>query len=449
METAAISAPVAPGRLFLAGHALSLWRKPLEFFRDLARHGDVVRIGLGPRSAYVVTDPDVLHQMLITDAESFKQGLLSTMTKPLIGESSSTLSGEEHRKRRRMLAPAFRQHRVNGYTALMSGLSAERAAGWREGEPIALKGEMNDLALTTVVTALMAAEANRDAAREIRELLPVFLKGLFRRLILPGFLLDLIPTKGNRGFTTSARRLREIITEAISTARADATDRGDVLSILIGVRDEETGDRYTDTQIVDELMALILAGAETTGSMLTLAFQNLAHDPGGERRLHAELDEVLGGRPPTAEDIPRLVFLQRVVDETLRMYAPWMLTRQAATDTVLGGVRIPKNAFMVYSPHLICRDERWYPDPHRWDPDRWAPERIEGLRKRAWVPFGGGAHICPGNIFARVEMIIHIATIASRWQLRPETDAPVAEIGSAALVHPADTPVIPVRRGNS
>ena len=441
---AAITAPVAPGRRFLAGHALSLWRRPLEFFRALPEHGDVVRIGLGPRTAYVVTDPDVLHQMLITDADSFKQGLLSTMTKPLIGESSSTLSGEEHRKRRRMLAPAFRQQRVNSYTTLMNRLSAEHSGRWREGEPIALKGEMNDLALMTVVTALMAAETNRDATREIRDLLPVFLRGLFRRLILPGFLLDLIPTKGNRGFTTSARRLREIITETISTYRADATDQGDVLSILIRVRDEETGDGYTDEQIVDELMALILAGAETTGSMLTFAFQNLARDPESERRLHAELDEVLGDRPVTADDIPRLVFLQRVVDETLRMYSPWMLTRQAATDTVLGGVRIPKNAFMVYSPHLVCRDARWYPEPHRWNPDRAAPHR-----KRAWVPFGGGAHICPGNIFARVEMIIHIATIAARWRLRPETDAPVAEIGSAALVHPADTPVIPIRRGNS
>ncbi|GAA4032055.1 cytochrome P450 [Allokutzneria multivorans] len=446
METAAISAPTVPGRRFLAGHALSLLRNPLQFFRGLAPHGDVVRIGLGPRSAYVVTDPDVLHQMLISDAESYEQGLLSTVTKPLIGESTSTLSGEEHRKRRRMLAPAFRQQRVNGYTTLMSELSTAQSARWREGEPIALKGEMNDLALATGVRTLVAAESNQDTAREIRQLLPIFLKGLFRRLVLPGFVLDLIPTKGNRGFTTSAKRLRLVIAEAISTYRADATDQGDVLSILIRVRDDETGDSFTDSQIVDELIALLLAGAETTGNMLTFALQNLAHHPDAEARLHAELDGVLDGRPPTAEDVPRLVFLQRVVDETLRTYAPWMLTRRAARETVLGGVRIPKKAFMIYSPHLVCRDERWFPEPHRWNPDRWDPELSAPPRKRAWVPFGGGAHTCPGNLFARVEMIIHIATIASRWRLRPETDAPVAELGGAAVVAPADIPMIPTRR---
>nr|WP_168200891.1 cytochrome P450 [Allokutzneria sp. NRRL B-24872] len=244
----------------------------------------------------------------------------------------------------------------------MSELSAEQSARWREGAPIAFKGEMNDLALTTGVRTLVAAEVNQDTAREIRELLPIFLKGLFRRLVLPGFVLDLIPTKGNRGFTTSAKRLRLVIGEAISTYRADATDQGDVLSILIRVRDDETGTSYTDSEIVDELIALLLAGAEITGNMLTFAFQNLAHHPDAESRLRAELDEVLDGRPRTAEDIPRLVFLQRVVDATLRVHAPWMLTRRAAREAVLGGARIPMKAFMIYSPRLVCHDERWYPN---------------------------------------------------------------------------------------
>ncbi|MCP3801336.1 cytochrome P450 [Allokutzneria sp. A3M-2-11 16] len=443
------TAPVAPGRRLLAGHALKLWREPLDFFRSLPQHGGVVRIGLGPKNAFVVNDQDLLHEMLVGKAELYPQGLLSEKMKPLLGDASSTLSGEEHRKRRRMMAPAFRQQRVNGYVALMTELSEQRGAQWRADEPFSLRTDMNDLALMTVITALLSSEASKDAVAELHELLPVFLKGLFRRLVLPGFLLDLIPTKGNRGFTTSVRRMREITEEVIRAYRADSTDRGDVLSIMVRVRDEETGDTFTDSQILNEIMALVLAGTETTGNMMTFAFQNLARRPDVEARMHAELDEVLGGRPVTADDIPRLVLTQRVVDECLRMYCPWMLTRQAAEETELGGVRIPKDAFMIYSPNTVCRDERWYPEPHRWDPDRWNTDRQPP--KRSWIPFGAGGHICPGNIFGRVEMIVHIATIAARWRLRPEIDeldpgAPVTEIGSAAVVHPDDTPMIPTRR---
>jgi cytochrome P450 len=145
----------------------------------------------------------------------------------------------------------------------------------------------------------------------------------------------------------------------------------------------------------------------------------LAQNPEAEAKLHEEVDRVLGGRPPAPADIPQLAYTEAVFAEALRLYPPvWAECRQAVTDYVLGGYRIPAGTLVLWSLYNIHRDPRWYAAPEKFDPDRMRREARAKLPRFAYFPFGGGTHQCIGEHFAWMEGVLVVATLAQRWRLR-------------------------------
>jgi len=189
--------------------------------------------------------------------------------------------------------------------------------------------------------------------------------------------------------------------------------------MLLSAQDEEDGGVMTDEQLRDEAMTIFLAGHETTANALAWTWYLLSQNPEAEARLHEELGEVLGGRQPAAEDLPRLRYAEMVFAESMRLYPPaWILGRRALEDYEVGGYLIPRGALVILSPYVMHRDARFFPEPERFDPERFTPEAKAARPQFSYFPFGGGPRRCIGEGFAWMEGVLVIATLAQRWRLR-------------------------------
>jgi cytochrome P450 len=228
-----------------------------------------------------------------------------------------------------------------------------------------------------------------------------------------------VPTPRNRHLQTAIHELETVVSGIISERRADSTDHGDLLSMLLLMRDEETGEGMSDHQVRDEVMTLLLAGHETTANTLTWTWYLLSQHPEIESRLHAELRTGLGGNAPTVEQLPTLPYSAMVLQEALRLYPPvWILSRKALADDELGGCSIPKGSMVIVSPFATHRHPGFWEQPEVFDPERFTADRVAARHHFAHVPFGGGPRKCIGSSFALMEAQLVLATVAQHYRLR-------------------------------
>ncbi|WP_394842212.1 cytochrome P450 [Pendulispora brunnea] len=433
-----ISSPIlaaeAPGGLPLFGHGLRLLRDPLAYLQSLRALGDVVQIRIGPSPLFVVTSSELIHQVLVTNARSFERGRVFDKATGAIGKGVIVSNGDFHRQQRSMLQPGFHRERIRGYMDTMRQQAIAQMAGWSSGSRISLREQMHRLALNTVTRTLFGANTRESTAAEIGAYIDAANAWVSRNTLFPGRFFEMLPTPSNRDFARKRARFEAIIGSFIESRRADENDRGDLLSALLSAQDADTGKAMSDEQLRIEIAGLFVAGSETTATSMTWLFHELGANPQVEAQLHAEIDAVLDGRPVTGEDLPRLPYLQRVVSETLRRYpVAWLLMRRAIHAIDLGGTHLPAGAEVLVSPLMFHRDPSIYPDPLRFDPERWHPERAKELQRHAFTPFGDGKHKCIGDVFARTEMLIAVATIASAWRLVPVPGHRVREVPRAVL----------------
>lgn len=427
------SVPRAPGALPLLGHALKLGRDPLGFMKSLREHGDVVRVDLGTMPMYVVTSAKLVHEVTVTKARSFDKGRFFDRLRPLAGNGLANANGEVHRKHRRLIQPMFSRERIAGYSETMSRNARALADSWAPGQEIEMEQAMAEYAIETLASTMFSTDIGLPAVEAVRRNLPVLLKNLLVRAASPK-LLDRVPIRANRDFDAAAANLREVIDQVVTSARSSgATDRNDLLSLLLAAQDAESGEALSDTEVRDELSTILFAGAETTAATLAWTFHELAAHPEVEKQLVDEIREVVGDRPVAIEDIPRLEGIRRVLDEVIRMHGVTLLMRRTTEAVELGGITFPTGTEVAFSLYAIHRDPSLYADADRFDPDRWLPERQEaaGLGREAYIPFGAGNRKCIGDLFVWTEATIAVATVLARWQLSPAPGHTPKEVASA------------------
>jgi cytochrome P450 len=275
-------------------------------------------------------------------------------------------------------------------------------------------------------------------AREVGECLEVVTARYSDELAMGVPHWDKLPTPLNRRFDSAIRRLDRIVRDLLRSHRAGTTgDGADLLSMLMAARDEDGG-RMSDDQLRDEAITLLLAGHETTAITLTFTWMLLSQHRVVRARLEAECDEVLGDRDPTFTDLPRLALCDRIVRESMRLYPPaWSIGREALEDVELGGRLFPRRTWFWLLPWTMHRDARWFPEPKRFDPDRWSGDLAKKLPRFAYFPFGGGPRQCIGNMFATMETVLCVATIARRWRLDLVSDRRV-DLLPAVTLRPKD-----------
>jgi len=187
-------------------------------------------------------------------------------------------------------------------------------------------------------------------------------------------------------------------------------------------------------QVHDEMMTLLMTGHETSGISSTWTWYWLSRNPDPERRLHAELDAVLGGRPPGPEDLPSLEYTRRTFDEVLRLSPPiYAVDRQAIADDCVCGYRIPKGVSILVSQYLMHRHPKYWDDPLTFDPDRFLPAQAAQRPPYSYFPFGGGPRRCVGMRLALMSIPLLIATLARRYRLRLKPGHPVEELARVNL----------------
>jgi cytochrome P450 len=284
------------------------------------------------------------------------------------------------------------------------------------GEAFDVVSEMMRLTLHIVGRALLTMDLTSHADRVGRNM--TIANETFAEFNL-STLMPWLPTPGNLRFKKAARELRGLVLDIIAQRRREGRDYGDLLSMLLAVRDEDTGEGMNDEQLRDEVLTLILAGHETTATALSWIWYRLSEHPEVEAKLHAELDEVLGGRAPTMSDLANLNYTGMVIDEAMRLYPPvWAIGRAAIDDDEIMGYRIAKGSNLALVQWFAHRHPAFWENPERFEPERFSAERAGGRSRYAYFPFSGGPRMCIGNIFALTEAQLVLASVAQRYRLR-------------------------------
>lgn len=398
-----------------------------DFHLNLARkYGDIVYIKFGPVDMYLINHPDYIRDVLVINNKKFlklgKRLRGQQMFRALLGNGLLLSEDEFHLRQRRLIQPAFHRQRIAGYAKLMAEYAMQTSERWGQipsGAEFDMAEEMMRLTLSIVGRTLFDTDVEKDAPEVGQAMTELFT--LFNRTISPvHVLLDSLRPGASDRFAQARRKIDDIIYRTIKEHRASGDDRGDLLSMLLSAQDEEGGTGgMSDEQVRDEAITLFLAGHETTALALTWTWYLLAQHPDVEAKLHAELDEVLGDRPPSFEDVPKLKYTERVFSEVLRLYPPaWMFSRTLREKHEIGGYRLGPESVVVISPYVMHHDPRYYPDPFKFDPERWTSEAREARPKFTYFPFGGGNRICIGESFAWMEAILILATLAQSWRPR-------------------------------
>lgn len=397
-------------------------RDPIAFVGDrFARYGDIY-FAPGPDGGlFAVKHPDHVREVLMTRASKFgKKHTAFERLSTVLGSGLLTAEGEQWKRHRRMIQPAFHPRRLDGYARVMAEEASRAAGGWRDGETVDVSDAMMELTLRVVCRTLFG----HDPGGEKDEVAQAMV-GFHSSLGGPQDLFpDWFPVPGRSRTRRASEALDRIVMRMVEARRgeieAGAERRDDLLQWLLEAVDEEgDGGRLGEREVRDELLTLFLAGHETTSHALTWTFYLLSQNPLAERALHEELERVLGGRPAEYGDVSSLPYTEQVVKEAMRLYPPaYMVARRAVEDTEIGGYPVPAGSEVVVWLYMTHRDPRFFPEPTRFRPERFEPDEEAALPKCAYLPFGAGPRACIGRQFALIETVVVLATLAQRVRFR-------------------------------
>jgi len=407
-------ARVAPCKRSLVSDLRDFQRDRLGMLLRLSREcGDIGPVRLGPTSTVAFANSaSAAGSVLVEHADDFRKGKsLRAYMRPVIGNGLLSSSGEAHRYQRQLVAPAFRHNRIGAYADVMVSYAERAQQGWRDGEVIDIGPAMTRVTLGIVGKVLFDADMV-DEADELGAALTEALRYASSQLASPVHVPLSWPTSRNRRVQRAIARLNRTIYGMIEERRAAAERKEDVLSLLLSARGED-GSRLSNKQVRDEAMTLFIAGHDTVANALAWTWCLLAQHPDAYSRVCTEVDAALAGRTPTVADLPHLPYTLQVFKEALRLYPPaYVLSRQAIRDVDLAGYPVPAWGVVIVSPYTMHRRPDYFPDPERFDPDRFTPDAEARLPRHAYLPFGGGPHICIGNHFALMEGHLILVTLA-------------------------------------
>ena len=402
-------------------------------------YGDVVRQRLGPYLVHSVTHPEGVRHVLQGNYKNYSRGKFYENFKLFFGEGLLTTDGEYWLRHRRMAQPLFHRKVVDGCTdtaAASIGAMLDRwDAGLERGEPVELVGEMMHVSLSILGRVVF----NMDFSGYSDVISPSVLVGL-KTMMPQGNLNDFVPrwvpTPYNRRLSHAQNSLRDVMTTVIKQHEVGGDGTIDLITLLQSAKDTETGLGLTDQELHDEVMTIFMAGHETTGNGMAWALYAVGEHPEVRERLEAEVDEVLGGRTPTLDDLSNLTYTKMVVDEVLRMYPPiWGYTRDPIADDEIDGYHIPAGSTIFLSPYVTQRHPSVWDDPERFDPERFAPGRAESYPPFSYFPFGGGSRKCIGFHLALLQMQLVTAMVAQRFRVQKVPGHPV-EYGRMVALRP-------------
>ncbi len=377
------------------------------------------------RPIFVCNSPDTVAYALVNHHDNFerKTAEMRNAFAPLIGDGLLISDGETWRRRRPIIAPIVHQTQLPMLAPRMVEAATEIADGWvlrGSREPIDVMHEMETLTAEIVCRTVFGRTLGAGTARTV-----VGSWGRYQRTI---GIADLASLIGLPSWTQTIRLIpvrrivhdfRKAINEIIDSCEAQSADEASIIQMLLAWRDPETGQPLERDAIRNEIAVLFLAGHETTANALAWTWYLLSQTPDVEARVHDELAQVLGGKPPTLESVRQLVYLRAVLDEAMRLYPPVpVLGREVVRDEVIRNRPIPARSIVMVIPWLLHRHRHLWDKPDHFIPERFLPNSGTQRQRYAYIPYGAGPRVCAGAAFGHTEAMLCIATLAQRARLR-------------------------------
>jgi len=412
-------------------HTLRFTFDPDGFFWSAhRRYGDIFKLRILGQEWVAIAHPEAVKEVFSHGPGELNSGEANEALSPVLGTRNLLLlDGEEHLHRRRIVLPPFHGERMRAYEQTIRAAAVKQIERWPVGEPVAALPRMQELTFEVIVRCVFGVrEGERvgelsDALQgmiswvtDMRRVLFFFIVGPQRLNSVPAFRRQL------------ARVDREILAE-IERRRAmpDLAEREDILSMLVQATDED-GEHLTDAELRDELMTLLIAGHETTATLLSWAIHDLARDPAAQRRLAEE-----GG-----------AFCEAVVAEELRLHPPTGgLARRLREPLSIGGYELSAGTDLVPVTLLVHRRADIYEKPWTFKPERFLDTRPPA---GAWFPFGGSVRRCIGASFAQFEAKIVLEELTKALELRPAKPRPERTSRRAIVLVPSKGARVVARR---
>jgi cytochrome P450 len=422
-----------------------------------SRYGDAVHARIGPEQTFEFFRPDWVREVLVEQARNFIRWERGTSVFARVhGQSVLVTEGDVWQRQRRMLQPGFGPKRMAGYAQHMVAAAAQSldALPAQPTQTLDFEHMATQLTMDVVLRTLFSQridDSHRAEALAAEQAVRTISREGMEAFFWPASLPDWMPHKW------TARRAKQMLDGLVrrhirQRRQAGGTEQNDLLAMLMAVRDDSDaggdGGVLNDEEIRDQCMTIFLAGHETTAAALTWWGHTMARHPGCAQRAQAEVDQALGQRQPTYEDLPQLPYLAQTLKETMRLYppAPALISRRALRPVQIGPWQLPQGALVRVTPWVLQHDARWFPEPERFDPERFSSAGQARQERGSYLPFGAGPRVCIGNLFATTEMTLVAAMVLQRFSLAPGSAVEPAPVLNVTLRPAGGMPLQLARR---
>lgn len=382
--------------------------------------GDVVRLQLLGETVHLISNPAHIRDVLQKHWRNYDKRTRSTAKMSMIlGSGLVTSSGDVWKRQRRLSQPAFHMQRIEEFAASMTAVADGIASDWDDhaarGEVVDVYGEMIKVAIRVLQATLFGSSLGDQEIGTISRTVQYLETDVFERFVSPVDVPLYVPTPRNQRFRRTLAELDAVLYGQIAAKRS--SPGRDLLTMLIEACDED-GRAFTDHELRDQLVTLLLAGYSTTAATLTWAFYELSRHPQTQRRMCDELQETLGDGAVEFRQLAKLEYSRGVIQEVMRLYpAVWLMKRRAAVRDEIDGYVIPQGSGIFVSPWVTHRNPVVWQNPEGFDPLRFERFKATGHAIPGYLPFGDGPRLCIGNNFALTEIQIVLATLVRRFRL--------------------------------
>lgn len=431
------SIPIVDGP-WPVGSVASFAEDSLAFLdKNVAEHGDIFEVtssffslATDFKRMFFVSHPKFAKHILQEKNRNYRKSIAYDKLKPLVGTGLLTSEGDFWRKQRRLMQPTFHKKRLSIFFNLIVSETKRILEEWDSlpnESTVNLSHDMMKVTLNIICKSMFSADID-DVLDEVNKQFNIASERLIKRAVQPLNMPLWLPTPSNIKEREAYASIRGIVSDIIKKRRQSKTHYDDLLAMLMETEDADTGERMSDTQILDEVVTIFIAGHETTALGLTWAFHCLDENRDAQEKLIKEIDQILVDSDPEFMDLMKLEYTKMVIDETLRLYPPvWIVSRHAIEDDEIDGYTIPKDTNMMIPVSHIHRNETVWNDPLKFIPERFSKEEQKNHIKYAYIPFGGGPRLCIGNNFALMEMQVIIPMILQRFKLEKPSDYKFSE----------------------
>jgi cytochrome P450 len=396
-------------------------------FKGWRTFGDVVRFR-GLSEMCLVAHPDYVKHVLEERIDIYPRSEpVKKYLRPITGQGLLISEGPLWAQQRRLVGPLSHGRHAADVGAAIVEATASALERWRapaeRGQPLDVRAEMTELGVDIIGRTIFGGSQGETLTRMVASALEY----AGPRVMMPVNPPDRLTPRGRR-YLKTLRDLDAALQREIAERRRSAHRGPDMLSLLVQTRDAETGEPMPDRLVRDEAVTAAFGMYKGIPPALTWGLYLLARHPDALDTLHGELAAVLAGRSPKVEDLPRLGYTRRVVDETLRLYPPlWIYSRPCGEDDLIGGYRIEKGVFVLIIPYVTHRHPAFWEQPEVFDPERFVPGKLAARHPYAYIPFGGGPRGCTGDELGRLALCLVLAAIAQRYRPKLLDAAPIEQ----------------------